>query len=68
MKRREIQDSIVADSRIKSVTFSIPVIALKSEIQDEIKLDLAVVVKTYRGVEGRREIQDTIALCQNNSV
>ena len=61
-KRREIQDEIVAKSRVKSLAFNIPAAVLESEIQDVIRLNLPVVVRSYRGVARQREIQPEIEL------
>jgi len=61
-KRSEIQDEMVSNSRVKSITFTIAVETFNSEIQDEIRLNLPVVVRTYGGMGGGREIQDVMAL------
>jgi hypothetical protein len=61
-RRREIQDEKVPYSQVKSIGFTIPAKALQGEIQDEIRLNLPVVIRTYRGVEGGREIQPQIEI------
>lgn len=62
-KRREIQDEMAAESRMKSITFTLPAKALKGEIQDEMRLEIPIIIKSYpRKMEpgGGREIQDEL--------
>jgi hypothetical protein len=53
---------------MKSIRLHIPAEILKSEIQDSMVLNIVVVAKSYQGVEGGREIQDSIAFCRGHIV
>jgi hypothetical protein len=45
--RREIQDEMFGESVMKTVSFTIPAKALKAEIQDEMKFEIPIVIKSY---------------------
>ena len=59
-RRRGIQNEMGLESSMKSITFTLPVEALKSGIQNEISLDLTVVVRSY-GATGVDGIQNEMA-------
>ena len=55
--RREIQDEKEGKSLIKTMRLTRTVELPKSEIQDEMCLDLLIFLKAYSGTVGGREIQ-----------